>query len=292
MLCKNPFMGVGGTVPFGCGQCLPCRINRRRQWMWRQYLESLCHEGNSFLTLTYSDNNLPSGANLEQNVVSRFIRSLRDEIRPRRIRYFAVGEYGETTSRPHYHVSLFGMSPFTVVSGGPRYKTLSALVSERWDRGFSQTAEFNELTAQYISGYVVKKLTDYRDHRLNGKVPEFARMSNRPGIGSGAMALVAKAVSEEFKKTGVVPTQLHLGKRTVPLGRYLLKELRRFLDTSGSEAKQAFMMEQSLELRSLLSAALETTPLATSRSVYLESVKQRILQAEARAAIFKKKGTL
>ena len=47
------------AVPFGCGQCLPCRVNKRRLWTNRIMLESMCHDDNAFVTLTYNDDNIP-----------------------------------------------------------------------------------------------------------------------------------------------------------------------------------------------------------------------------------------
>jgi len=168
----------------GCGQCLPCRINRRRLWMWRQYLESLCHETNCFVTLTYNDECLPKGGDLCHRDVQLFLKSFRRKIAPVRVRYFMCGEYGPDTLRPHYHLSLFGVGV-----------ECSALVNDLWAKGFTYTTEFTQQTAQYIAGYVVKKLVDRNDPRMSGKVPEYARMSNRPGIGGLATTIIVQQLN-------------------------------------------------------------------------------------------------
>lgn len=286
---------MGRGIPFGCGQCLPCRINRRRQWMWRQYLESLCHDENCFVTLTYNEKNLPADRSLEPDVVSRWLRAVRDEIRPHKIRYMLVGEYGEETFRPHYHLSVFGVSRSSLLQCGAAVRTFENVADGCWGKGFISVGEFNEKTAQYVAGYVVKKYTDHRDGRLMGRVPEFARMSRRPGLGSGAMSIVADAVRGHYECYGDIPSQLRVGKRAIPLGRFLRKRLFEYLGVSPEQIeqyKQKTVMEQSLELRDLLLAALETSPLATTRSVYLESAKGRIAQTEARAAIWRKRNQL
>ena len=57
MRCKNLIPVGQHYVP--CGQCLACRINRRREWLARLHLEALDHDVVLFATLTYSDEFLP-----------------------------------------------------------------------------------------------------------------------------------------------------------------------------------------------------------------------------------------
>ena len=42
-----------------CGQCIACRLSRSHEWTIRMVNEAHLHETNSFVTLTYSDDNLP-----------------------------------------------------------------------------------------------------------------------------------------------------------------------------------------------------------------------------------------
>lgn len=292
---------MGGAVPFGCGQCHPCRINRLRQWKWRQWFESLTHEENCFVTLTYSDKYEPDGGNLEPRDLQLFIKRLRFAVSPCRIRYFSVGEYGEDTFRPHYHLSVFGLCGYSIVGSPP--KLFSQLVDECWGRGFVKVDEFNEVTAQYVAGYVVKKLTDWRDRRLGNRVPEFARMSNRPGLGEAAMKIVAQQLSQNehgmnfLETSGDVPRELKIGNRSVPLGRFLLKKLREaigFTPEYINEVKQKKSMETGLELLAVFKNTLDADPLApvTSRSVFLKEINQKVLQLEARALLYKKRSTI
>lgn len=43
-----------------CGQCEGCILARRKMWSLRCYAESLYHQKNCFITLTYNDENCPS----------------------------------------------------------------------------------------------------------------------------------------------------------------------------------------------------------------------------------------
>lgn len=305
MLCKNPYMA--GNMPFGCGQCLPCRINRRRQWMWRQYLESLTHEENAFVTLTYSDQRLPRGNTLVPAHLSGFLKRLRKRLEPTRVRFFGVGEYGEQGSRgvnPHYHLSLFGVSGRTDLSprGVPTHHGCSQLVWESWNQGphtggITTVFEFNEDTAAYVAGYVTKKLTTPGDPRLEGRHPEFARMSNRPGIGAGAAEHLAKQLLQTAQswESGDVPKVLKAGAKTIPLGRYLLAKLRQHVGFSEEYIKglrDQVTVEQTVELLALFTNPKSDETLSTVKQAYLKSAAQRIRQLETRHSIWKKRGKI
>lgn len=243
-----------GAVPHGCGQCLPCRINRRRLWSWRMFYESQLHEANCFVTLTYDEAHLPALRSVVPRDLTLWLKRVRKAAYPRRFRYFAVGEYGDESARPHYHAILFGLGVGD-----------SKIISDAWrDRenkpiGLTATFEFNEYTAQYVAGYTVKKLTRKDDPRLGGRHPEFARMSNRPGIGAGAMALLANQLScdaglDDIIRNGDVPTHLKMGRKTLPLGRYLRKKLREELGMPegwNEKAKEKFTAEESAKLQAL-----------------------------------------
>jgi len=108
MLCNKPYRK--GNAEFGCGQCMPCRFNRRRLWTARLLLEATQHENKSFITLTYNDKNAPKDHSLDPSHYKNFIKRLRKAIYPKKIRYYLVGEYGDHTQRPHYHAALFGLS--------------------------------------------------------------------------------------------------------------------------------------------------------------------------------------
>ena len=127
MLCKRPY-APGGVIVAGCGShCVSCRINKRREWSTRIMLESLSHEENVFVTLTYSDKHIPKGESLDPDDLRKFWKRLRKglddtlnkEINPNKykcyqrkrfpIRYYACGEYGDSTKRPHYHAIIFGI---------------------------------------------------------------------------------------------------------------------------------------------------------------------------------------
>lgn len=303
MLCKKPYMG--GTSPYGCGQCLPCRINKSRQKMWRQLLESFSHEHCAFVTLTYNDKYLPANLSLEPDHLSLWLKRLRKRVAPIALRFFASGEYGTEGTRginPHYHVSLFGLSGHTDEHGSGnrrflRHAGAAQIISDTWGMGDVWTREFNAATALYVSKYTIKKMTSPDDPRLNGLHPEFCRASNRPGIGAATIPLIARLLSsssgvEAMEKNGDVPRHVALGKKPIPLDRYMLQKLREgvgFTPEYIATLKLNTQQEKQIELLSLLSTALDDPEtFASPSTVYAKEVRQRILNAESQFKLWGK----
>lgn len=245
MLCERPFF-VANKAPVGCGQCEPCRINRRRLWANRMVLESLTHSENSFLTLTYDEAHIPENGTLVPKHWTDFLKRFRLAIAPERVRFFAVGEYGDESQRPHYHACLFGVGPFA-----------HDIVQRCWRFGFTYLAEFSPATAAYVAGYVVKKFAG-KAVCLDGRHPEFTRQSNRPGIGAGAARVLANALEKAGEKkrllegSSPLPLSVRIGGDEVFLGRYLREVLRKELGLSDEwkeEATRKFFLEKEEELR-------------------------------------------
>lgn len=222
MKCIKPF--ISGGAAYGCGQCMPCRFNKRRIWAHRLMLEAKCHDRKCFATLTYAEE--PKGSSVNIKHVQDWLKRLRKKLQPKKIRYFVVGEYGEVSGRPHYHAALFGLGCDTgpVIGGTCQCRGCSD-VRQTWGFGHVLLAPLEMKCAQYLCGYVTKKMTRRDDPRLLGRDPEFARMSLWPGIGADAMG----AVSSEIMRYGLteVPAGLRHGSTVLPLGRYLKGRLRR-----------------------------------------------------------------
>lgn len=216
MLCKKPFSN--GVMEYGCGQCQFCRINRVRQWVGRMQLEALEHTTNCFVTLTFDQAHLPAEGYFQTSAewkrpLQLFLKRLRHETGP--FRYYAVGEYGDRTFRPHYHAILFGVSPVQ-----------EGLVAKCWPSGFVQVGTAEAASMSYVCSYVLKKMTNPKDRRLNGRPPEFATMSRKPGLGYGVVARIASAyhsVSGQaaLEEEGWISERLRIAGVKYPLGRYL-----------------------------------------------------------------------
>lgn len=159
--------------------------------------EASLHEDNCFLTLTYSDENLPRNGSLDRSAMPRFFKRLRR--RGVRCRYYQCGEYGEENGRPHYHAAVFGFgfpdrTVWTRSGGNPLFR--SALLEEVWPLGHATIGALTFESAAYVARYVTKKVTGARAEEHYSRVdpetgevyqlePEHATMSRNPGIGAG-----------------------------------------------------------------------------------------------------------
>lgn len=293
-MCKNPY--VQGVHAYGCGQCLPCRINRRRLWTHRMILESLKHAYSSFVTLTYAPEHIPKTATLVPRHAKLFLKRLRRSIAPLKVRYFLVGEYGDQSFRPHYHMALFGYP--TCLRGRTDHRLSECcvncqVVKEAWGLGGVDLGSLTSESAQYIGGYVTKKMTKGDDPRLCQRHPEFARMSLKPGIGALAMRDLATVLLSEYgileiNRLGDVPSILCHGKKKMPLGRYLRRVLRGELGFSSLDSTEAGIKKAFLEMRVVLEEAL-VDPKNTSKGVkeiLVDMNRQKVLNLESRTKIY------
>lgn len=177
------------TIP--CGDCIGCRLAKAKEWAARMVHEAKCHDENSFVTLTYAPENLPQGGTLVKDHMQNFMKRLRHHIYPEKVRFYGCGEYGRELDRPHYHILLFGYG-FTdklLHSNGTspdKGVYTSALLSELWPYGFSTCGSFSPASARYVANYSVKKILGPKsESHYKGKLPEFALMSRKPGLGYG-----------------------------------------------------------------------------------------------------------
>lgn len=200
-------------TPIPCGQCIGCRMDYSRMWADRCMLEAQQYEHNAFITLTYADEHLPplkevldveSGEisqwpSLVPDDLTKFMKDLRRyyeyHFNHKDIRFYACGEYGGKSGRPHFHVLVFNLPPlpdmkhwFTTDAHEKIYHS-DILQNDIWKKGICSIGELTWNSAAYVARYVVKKqkgntkgLVDLCGNLVSGIEPEFTRMSRMPGI--------------------------------------------------------------------------------------------------------------
>lgn len=185
-----------------CGKCEACLLTRSRQWAERCMLESTLHDNNTFLTLTYDDEHLDIVEHLDEDTgeinrsatlckrdLQLFLKRLRRSLDVP-IRFYAAGEYGSSTYRPHYHIIIFGWKPDDLVfykkskTGFNLYN--SPFLDSVWMHGYVVVGEFSMESASYVARYVTKKSAGFSKSFYSdlGIEPEFNTMSRRPGLAS------------------------------------------------------------------------------------------------------------
>lgn len=268
-------------------------------------LECTQHPLNSFWTLTYADDfitktegGLPT---LVPKDLTDFLKRLRFDYHPQKLRYFYVGEYGSRTERPHYHLALFNYPAcdrgVTVLNRRGDCCGTCDHVREIWGKGLVYSGQLEDSSAAYIAGYVTKKMTSKEDARLCGRHPEFARMSRKPGLGATFVPEVASALlSHNLDSTlSDVPTSLAHGPHAKPLGRYLTRELRKHIGRL-PDAPLSTIQAQKEKMLPLQEAARQTAPKGTYSETYkaliLDVNEGRYRQMEARYNRNKKRESL
>lgn len=203
----------GSFADVPCSRCGFCLQNKRKQWSFRLQKEARYHESAFFTTFTYSDENLVYGTDdsgntypiLDKHHFRLFMKRLRKaqaRVSSKKIKYYAVGEYGTRTNRPHYHALLFSLE-----------KELVSKLDKIWGQGFSSVGPVNVDTIDYITKYCVTKYD--QKHYL---VPPFSSISN--GIG-----LQHFKDNEDRYKMETVVTNNRGYKQKLP--RYYLDKLKR-----------------------------------------------------------------
>ena len=122
-----------------------------------------------FVTLTYCDDALPEKGSLVREDVKKYCKRLRKYMlthHNRKIKYMAVGEYGENgTERPHYHLIILGM----------RY--------ERWREPIKTTAHTTVKDNKQITWFEKYKWVEGRDHKIAEQMWRNARCKKTKRIG-------------------------------------------------------------------------------------------------------------
>lgn len=186
-----PPVGTANTE-LPCGGCLGCKTDRALDWARRAHHEASMWQHNSFLTLTYKDEELPADGLVPKHLQA-FIKRLRQRHYRRdsrlllvagQLRYLACGEYGDQTQRPHYHLCLFncGFADQYQVAGD-LYE--SPLLNELWPYGAHRLGELTAASANYVAQYTLKKLGVTQCDADGVVIPSpFLRVSTKPAIGA------------------------------------------------------------------------------------------------------------
>ncbi|UCS96030.1 MAG: replication initiation protein [Microviridae sp.] len=161
-----------------CGKCVICRDRKKREWSFRATCENVYSTSQPlFVTLTYNNAHLPKHGVFKEEL-QLFLKRMRIKLDRQKvehnIRYFAVGEYGSKSGRPHYHLILwnFPTSSFknitavlhfiencwkvqTFINGEPQYNYKGTPITE--SLGFCLVKPCETGAISYVMKYMRKE---------------------------------------------------------------------------------------------------------------------------------------
>lgn len=202
-----------------CGRCVECRRTYINGWVFRltNELKASTTTSAHFLTLTYDDNSLynPDNSlvtewgefNINYKHHQDFIKRLRKSYTNGKstIKYFAVGEYGDKSDRPHFHTILFNADQQNVL--------------DTWKHGNVHFGEVTESSIAYTLKYAYKKIG--RVHKKDYRDPEVSRALERALISRGLGAEYAQSKQViKYYQNDITNNHKQNGGKVQPLPRY------------------------------------------------------------------------
>lgn len=198
--CEYPMKVKDVDFAIRCGKCYNCLKSRRNEWSLRLEHEYQGSDSAFFITLTYNDISLmysnTGKPTISKRDIQLYIKRLRNshvayvarelgikksqaKNHSKPIRYFAVGEYGSKTHRPHYHLLVFNMDignqqAFEKAWRGPKTNI---------SYGHVDVGTITSASIQYVTKYMFKPFGKTDDRQK-----PFTLMSKKPIIGHNYLA--------------------------------------------------------------------------------------------------------
>ena len=238
---------VARYVP--CGKCHECLRIRMDEWTWRMWIEAKHSDSCHFITLTYANEedmemvDSDTGELYERVLIYSDLKKFLQRLQKRQayynsklkdedtlkglkrvykpIRYFACGEYGSKTGRPHFHAIIYNCSPKILdeicqIQETTEDGTVLQSISPKsiWPHGYASISQYNVRRLAYTVKYVMKSTDEKFYAHLPKNFHPKAVMSKNPVI--GAAFLKEKKYYQDNNKQEV----LHPNGKKFPMPRY------------------------------------------------------------------------
>ncbi|UIB81468.1 replication initiator protein [Flyfo microvirus Tbat2_156] len=170
-----------------CGKCAPCRLRRIQGWVFRLRQEEKVHTSSWFVTFTYDQPPLSKAGlmTLCKPDLQNFFKRLRFNTKRKTIKYYACGEYGTNTKRPHYHAILFDATPEEIEKAW-----LHNPPEDRVKRGLLHFGQVSDDSIAYTAKYMAKE-SKIPMWQGDDRLPEFSLMSKKLGSNYLTPAIIA-----------------------------------------------------------------------------------------------------
>ncbi len=175
-----------------------------------------------FITLTYSDETLPKtitgDATLRKKDLQDFLKRTRKNTP---LRYFAVGEYGDLSFRPHYHLAVF-----------PATNAPYLEYAEKWEKGHTLVTELQPERCAYLARYTIKKFNKAQIECTDQNIePEWSIQSRKPALGYQMAKDISgyyqtRTGAELLATRGDIDQTIRMEGKNYPIGSYGVKIIR------------------------------------------------------------------
>ena len=252
-----------------------------------------------FITLTYAPENIPTVKNfnmymamtLDKKDLTLFLKRLRAQILKEypksiqylkkseksqkwspKLRYFACGEYGGKTERPHYHLILYNLPNYWVEKDKIHNILISDQLEKIWKKGIVNIGKVEQGSAHYMTQHHMFPI-DERWSENDSRQRPFSTMSKKPGIG---INYLDGQTINYFANTKNSYATLKNGIRQ-SLGRYYKEKIKEAIQNEETIRDMQFISKQyaqEQEERTRQSFRSETDFLAAKREEYKNSLKK------------------
>ena len=249
---KRHVWEISDIVEIPCGHCELCQKARSRDWILRieKAFEAFKQKHKTtfsyFVTWTYADEFLPLSPTtgmptLDKQTFRHMFNTIKntEKLCADEFQYYAVGEYGDLSARPHYHGIVF--------------TTKSIDWQHYWLYGNIQIGDVQPESIGYVTRYVDKKLGSYlkkEDFELLGIEPIFSIMTK--GLGKD---FILDRIEKYSDNPALLNSIIGQNGQKFTLPRYgkkkldpLLKlNLQNYNDSSSSVSRSLLPKEKSVK---------------------------------------------
>lgn len=219
------------TISVPCGKCPNCIKRRTSAWSFRLMQEDKRSKSSLFVTLTYDTMKVPITHNGYMTIVKRDLQLFFKRLRKAHvkenisIKYYAVGEYGGKTKRPHYHIILFNAK--------------LSLISTAWNLGHVHYGTVSEASVGYTMKYIAKN-GSIPMHRNDDRTPEFSLMSK--GLGDN---YITDKTKKWHKQDLTNRMYCNVGEKKISMPRYYKEKI--YSESERKAISSSIKLKQSLE---------------------------------------------
>lgn len=194
---------IQGSYQVPCGKCYVCLGKRRADWAFRLHAEALASDTTDtlFITITYDDESV---VQVDYLVRKRELQTLFKELRNSgcMFKYYAIGEYGSHTHRPHFHAMIFLKAKDGLVTDRVQFvnnleyywQVFDSKNSPVKSKGFIKVDDISPARVNYVLHYHI------RPKEVPGEAPELyeTNKDGQPVLVGKPFAISSQGLGLEF----------------------------------------------------------------------------------------------